>query len=223
MHATARRQPATRRSLLGALALLGTAAVTGCTIGAGEPGEEKSGEEKSGEDQADGSAGGDAEEKGSATGSDDSGDETVVDEEAPMDLSELPAAIATAEVPATVDGDPDATLTVALHELRRDGERLVAQFSFRVESTKPDEAAWIYDYLGAQSWNPYLIDPVNLNKHTVPRNSTVEAQTNSQGAKFRPGQTLHAYAMFVVPPEDVTAMDVMLVEGAPLAVGVEIR
>lgn len=103
-----------------------------------------------------------------------------------MDLSELPAAIATAEVPATVDGDPDATLTVALHELRRDGERLVAQFSFRVESTKPDEAAWIYDYLGAQSWNPYLIDPVNLNKHTVPRNSTVEAQTNSQGRSSGP-------------------------------------
>ena len=135
----------------------------------------------------------------------------------------LPEAVATASVPATVEGDPDAALTVSLHELRRDGKRLIALVSFVVESAEEDEAYWLYDYLGDEIWSPYLIDPVNLTKHTVLRNGAEQAQTDSQGAEFRPGQTLHGYAMFAAPPEDVTAMDVMLVEGATPATGVEIR
>ena len=207
MLATARRQTPTRRGLLGAVALLGTVAVTGCTIGSGDPGE-------AGE-------GGTAE--GGGTGEGGGGEGDVVDEDAPIDLGELPQSIATASVPATVDGDPEATLTVSLHELRRDGKRLIALFSFLVESSKEDEAHWLYDYLGDELWTPYLIDPVNLTKHTVLHNGAETAQTSSQGAEFRPGQTLHGYAMFAAPPEDVTAMDVMLVEGATPATGVEIR
>src|SRR5699024_2291861 len=65
--------------------------------------------------------------------------------------------------------------------------------------------------------------PVNLTKHTVLHNGAETAQTSSQGAELRPGQTLHGYAMFAAPPEDVTAMDVMLVAGATPATGVEIR
>src|SRR5699024_9062167 len=45
MLAAARRQLATRRGILGAVALLGTAAVTGCTIGSGDPGEGGTGED----------------------------------------------------------------------------------------------------------------------------------------------------------------------------------
>lgn len=146
-----------------------------------------------------------------------------MDEGAPVDLGDLPPAIASGTVAATVEGDPDATLTVSLHELRRDGKRLTALVSFLVESTEQDEALWLYDYLGNDSWRPYLIDPVNLTKHTVLEGAGQRAQTDSQGAKFRPGQTLHGYAMFAAPPEDVTAMDVMLVEGAAIAAGIEIR
>lgn len=211
MLATAPRQLSTRRGLLGAVALLGTVAVTGCTIGSGDPGEAGEG----------GTAEGGGTGEGAGSGGGGEGD--VVDEDAPIDLGELPQSIATASVPATVDGDPEATLTVSLHELRRDGKRLIALFSFLVESSKEDEAHWLYDYLGDELWTPYLIDPVNLTKHTVLHNGAETAQTSSQGAEFRPGQTLHGYAMFAAPPEDVTAMDVMLVEGATPATGVEIR
>ena len=211
MLATARRQTPTRRGLLGAVALLGTVAVTGCTIGSGDPGEAGEG----------GTAEGGGTGEGAGSGGGGEGD--VVDEDAPIDLGELPQSIATASVPATVDGDPEATLTVSLHELRRDGKRLIALFSFLVESTQEEEAFWLYDYLGAESWTPYLIDPVNLTKHVVLAGAGQRAQTDSQGADFRPGQTLHGYAMFAAPPEDVTAMDVMLVEGAAPATGVEIR
>src|SRR5699024_4938657 len=44
MLATAPRQLSTRRGLLGAVALLGTVAVTGCTIGSGDPDEEGTGQ-----------------------------------------------------------------------------------------------------------------------------------------------------------------------------------
>lgn len=216
MRTTARRQLATRRGLLGAVALLGTVAVTGCTIGSGDPGEEGAGEGET-------AGAGTEEDAGDGGGGSDGGEEEVVDEEAPVDLDELPEAIATASVPASVSGDTDATLTVSLHELRRDGKRLTALVSFLVESTNEDEAQWLSHYLGDRTWAPYLLDPVNLTKHTVLRNGAEKAQTSSQGAEFRPGQTLHGYAMFAAPPEDVTAMDVMLVEGATPATGVEIR
>lgn len=224
MHATARRQLTTRRGLLGAVALVGTVAVTGCTIGSGEPGDGEDGTAGAEEGKDAGSDGaGSASDGGGEEKSEGKGGETVVDDGAPVDLDQLPEAIASASVPAHVDGDPDATLTVSLHELRRDGKRLIALFSFLVESTNEDEANWLYDYLGGDSWDPYLIDPVNLTKHLVLTGAGQRAQTDSQGAEFRPGQTLHGYAMFAAPPEDVTAMDVMLVEGAALATGVEIR
>ena len=195
MLATAPRQLSTRRGLLGAVALLGTVAVTGCTIGSGDPDEEGTGQ------------GGTAQggETGRGAGSDGGDEDDVVDEEAPIDLDELPESIATASVPATVGGDPDAALTVSLHELRRDGKRLIALFSFLVESSQEDEAHWPYHNLGDELWSPYLIDPVNLTKHTVLHNGAETAQTSSQGAEFRPGQTLRGYAMFAAPPEDVTA------------------
>src|SRR5699024_8865502 len=121
MLATARRQTPTRRGLRGAVALLGTVAVTGCTSGSGDPGEAGEG----------GTAEGGGTGEGAGSGGGGEGD--VVDEDAPIDLGELPQSIATASVPATVDGDPEATLTVSLHELRRDGKRLTALFSFLVE------------------------------------------------------------------------------------------
>ena len=217
MHATARRPLGTRRGLLGAVALLGTAAVTGCTIGSGDPDAGGTGEDGTGEDAASDGGGADTGE-----GS-EGGGEQVVDEGSPVDLDDLPPAVASGTVPATVDGDPDAALTVSLHELRRDEKRVIALFSFLVESTEEDEAYWLYDYLGAESWEPYLIDPVNLTKHLVLRDGAEAAMTDSQVADFRPGQTLRGYAMFAAPPEDVTAMDVMLVEGATIATGIEIR
>ena len=63
---------------------------------------------------------------------------------------------------------------------------------------------------------------MNLNKHGV-LGGINGAVTNHQGGRFMPGETFYAYASFAAPPADVTTMDVMMVEGAPLATGVEIR
>ncbi|GAA5167760.1 hypothetical protein [Ornithinimicrobium tianjinense] len=130
--------------------------------------------------------------------------------------------LATATVPAVVEGDADATMEVALLGLRRDGKVLVGTYSFTVTSDAPNpEPRWIYHYLGDQGWDPYLVDTVNLTRHDVLGNGS--AQTDYQGPKFLPGQTLYAYAMFAAPAEDVTEMSVSLVDSAPAVTGVPIQ
>lgn len=131
-----------------------------------------------------------------------------------IDPSTLGEPVATVTVPANVQGDNDATMDVSLYSLTRDGETVVGVFSFHVNSENgDDEARWIYHYLGSQSWNPHLIDTTNLHRHDVLMQSGVRAATDHQGVKFRPGQTLFAYAAFAAPPADIDTVTVSLVDG----------
>lgn len=155
-----------------------------------------------------------------------SGTDRVASESARLagiDLTALPEPVATGRVPARVHDDPDATMEVALHALRRTGKVLVATFSFRVVSAGSGEgSATLYGYLG-ELWSPHLVDSVNLRRHRVLSNRNVPAQTQPvHSQRFRPGQTFYAYAMFAAPPEGVTTMDVQLLTGLPTAVGVPI-
>lgn len=221
---------------LRAVAALGlVAALTaGCQFGLDDggadtdpaAGQEQGTEEEGDSGEADGTSDGGGE---AAEGSGESGD-PVVDEDAQaagVDLTDVGEPIASAEVPAAVEGDPEATMTVSLHGLTRQDETLVAVYSFRVEASEAasTDPRWIYHYAGDQGWNPYAVDTTNFNRHGVLSDSTgtIRSQTEYQGTKFRPGQTLYAYAMFAAPPEDVTTMDVLLIDGAPLATEVEIR
>lgn len=142
-----------------------------------------------------------------------------------IDLTTLPAPIASGRLPARVSDDPDATIEIALYSLRRTGKVVTATFSFRVHSAG-DRAgeALLFGYLGGEIWTPYLVDTVNLRRHGVLTADDVAAQTSSnlRGQRFRPGQTLYAYAMFAAPPTDVTTVDVQLASGLPTAVGVPI-
>lgn len=226
------------RVLKAAAALGLVAALTaGCQFGLDDGGadadptaEQEQGAEEGGDpDEADGPSDGGGEAAGEPGESGESGD-PVVDEDAQaagVDLTDVGEPIASAEVPAAVEGDPEATMTVSLHGLTRQDETLVAVYSFRVEASEAasTDPRWIYHYAADQGWNPYAVDTTNLNRHGVLSDSTgtIRSQTEYQGPKFRPGQTLYAYAMFAAPPEDVTTMDVLLIDGAPLATEVEIR
>lgn len=161
-----------------------------------------------------------AETRSSATPTD-----AVIDEHdtaVGVDLTDLGEPVASADVPAVVEGDPDATMTVAFYGLERQEKIVIGTYSFTVHSDSTDPE-WLYGYLGDQGWHPYLVDPENLNKHDVLSGDSQPAQTAYQGMKFLPGQTLYAYAMFAAPPEDVAAMDVAMVDSAPMVTGVEIR
>lgn len=161
------------------------------------------------------------------TGDDAPGDEGISAEsaaEAGIDPSQLGEPIGVATMPAVVEGDPEATMDVALYSLERDGNTVQATFSFHVNSEDgADDPRWIYHYLGSQGWRPFLIDTVNLTRHDVMGAGQTRAMTDYSGAQFRPGTTFYAYASFAAPPEDVTTMTVHVVDGAPAITDVEIR
>lgn len=141
-----------------------------------------------------------------------------------VDPAQLGEPIATVTVPAVVEDDPEASMDVHLYSLRRDGETVVALFSFTVSSEDgSDDARWIYHYLGDTSWRPFLVDTTNLTRHDVLGSSGTRAMTDYQGVKFRPGQTLYAFAAFAAPPEGVDTVTVNIDAGAPAVAEVPIQ
>jgi hypothetical protein len=229
MRTNARPRRARTVASMAALALAGALALGGCQFGTGDPGQDDggaaTGQEQAGDDGTDGSDGGGATEDAQES---DGGGSAVVDPDAAgagVDFANLGDPVATAEAPATVEGDEDATMTVALYGLHRQGDTVVATYSFQVHSDETDVNQYLYRYLGGTGWHPYAIDSVNLNRHGVigSVDGNLGAQTEYQSTYFRPGQTYYAYAVFAAPPEDVTTMDVALVDGAPLATGVRIQ
>lgn len=214
-HLTPRRRVVTRRTL--GLGLVTALALSACQFGTGDPDASSTAPSTDpGGGTGAASDGGGATATGSAVADDDATG-------AGVDLTDLGEAVATATIPAIVEGDAGATMTVSLYGLRRTDNTLAATFSFLVTSATSDKEEWIYTYLGNQAWSPYAIDTVNLNKHGVMNKDLKKAQTDYQGVKFRPGQTLYAFAVFAAPPADVASMDVSLVDGAPLATGVKIQ
>lgn len=140
-----------------------------------------------------------------------------------VDLTDLGEPVGTATIPAIVDADPDATMDITLHELRRAGDTVVGTYSFLVDS-EDETPQRLYDYLGLQQWSPFLVDTVNLNRHDVLGPFTESrVMTQSTGSKFRPGQTFYAMAVFAAPPAEVTTMTAQLVDGAPAVTEVPIR
>lgn len=198
----------------------------GETGGEGEPG------------ASDETSGGGASDGGGANG--DSGDGAVVDEDAKaagVDPATLGEPVFSVDVPAvlTDDGlsanssstiiDRDASMTVSLYGLEQHGQTVTATYSFLVHSDAADAVPeMLYHYLGGNSWDPFAVDTTNLNRHDVLSGETGAGptKTDDRGMTFSPGQTFYAFATFAAPPADVTTMDVMLVNGAPMARGVEI-
>ena len=219
----------TRRSAA-SLALLAPFLMAGCSFSLGED------EKASGGQDTEGGAEGSASDSGGAASDGASNDGTsagsggaVVDEDtaaAGVNPAALGKPVYSVEVPAVVEGDPKATMTVALYGLVQNGKTVTATYSFLVHSAvTPEEPHWLYSYLGDHGWTPFAVDTVNLNRHDVLQpsdGSTSPAMTEYQGEEFWPGQTLYAFAMFAAPPDDVTTMDVYLVDSAPMAHGVEI-
>lgn len=133
-----------------------------------------------------------------------------------IDPDNPPEPIASSTTAATVEDDPKATMKIDLLGLKRQGKTVLATFAFTVTSSGGSEdPEWIYTYLGGTGWHPTLVDTQNLRLHRVVEAQGRRVSTDYQGNKFRPGQTLYAYAMFGAPPEDVTSMDVMPSDTVP--------
>lgn len=202
--------PLIRRTALSVAAALALT-LTACSSGSDAEEPNAEGAETQGAAQESGEDAGSKGESGSA-------------EAAGLNPNDLPDPVASQEIPAAVDGDDKATMTVDLFPLKRQGETVVAQFAFTVNSEKTDEDDGddLYGYLGNASWNPFLVDSRNLRKHNVLDKFPQRAQTSYQSTKFKPGQTHYAFAVFAAPPPDVDEVEVSAVDGMNLATGVKI-
>lgn len=202
--------PLIRRTALSVAAALALT-LTACSSGSDAEEPNAEGAETQGAAQESGEDAGSKGESGSA-------------EAAGLDPNDLPDSVASQEIPAAVDGDDKATMTVELFPLKRQGETVVAQFAFTVNSEKTDEDDGddLYGYLGDASWNPFLVDSRKLRKHNVLDKFPQRAQTSYQSTKFKPGQTHYAFAVFAAPPPDVDEVEVAVVDGMNLATGVKI-
>src|SRR5699024_4001776 len=199
-----------RRTALSAAAVVLPVTLTACS-----PGDESDASTTEGSESQE-----TAEDSDESVGSDSQG-AAVSAEAAGLDLNDLPDPIASQDIPAVVEGDDDATLTVDLFALKRQGETVIGQFGFTVNSSSTEED-WLYGYLGDSSWSLFLVDSQNLRKHSVLKKSINRAQTAVQGPNFTPGETYYAFAVFAAPPPDVDEVEVSVVDGMILVTGAAI-
>ena len=229
----------TKRRLAAALAAasLLVAGASGCSFGVLGSSDEKPTEQTSAAAPADNSNGGDqgsgsdganpaqgASDDGGAAAGSDQGGENGKPASGGQNKANYPAPIFTTERPVEVKEDPNATLTVNLHQLKREGDTVTAYVSFTLNSTAK-EAKDFFFLNGSLIWKPFLIDNVNLKKHTPlsTTNSQHYAMTPMEDVDLMPGQTTYAFATFAAPPADVKQMDVSLMDGTEVAKGVEIK
>lgn len=196
-------------------ALSAAAAVLAVTLAACSSGGDTDAEKTDGADSQE-----TVQESGGSDGADSKGDPGSA-EAAGLDMNDLPDPIASQDVPATVEGDDDATMTVELFALKRQGETVIGQFGFTVNGNSTEEDD-LYGYLGDASWSPFLVDSQNLRKHKVLEKFPQRAQTAYQSTNFKPGQTYYAFAVFAAPPPDVKEVEVSVVDGMNLVTGAEI-
>lgn len=229
----------TKRRLAATLAAasLLVAGASGCSFGVLGSSDEKPTEQASAAAPADNSNGGDqgsgsdganpaqgASDGGGAAAGSDQGGENGKPASGGRNKANYPAPIFTTERPVEVKEDPNATLTVNLHQLKREGDTVTAYVSFTLNSTAK-EAKDFFFLNGSLIWKPFLIDNVNLKKHTPlsTTNSQHYAMTPMEDVDLMPGQTTYAFATFAAPPADVKQMDVSLMDGTEVAKGVEIK
>lgn len=213
------------------------AGASGCSFGVLGSSDEKPTEQTSAAAPADNSNGGDqgsgsdganpaqgASDAGGASAGSDQGGANGKPASGGQNKANYPAPIFTTERPVEVKEDPNATLTVNLHQLKREGETVTAYVSFTLNTTAKEAKGFFY-LNGSSRWRPFLLDNVNLKKHTPlsTTNSQHYAMTPMEDVDLMPGQTVYAFATFAAPPADVKQMDVSLMDGTEVAKGVEIK
>jgi hypothetical protein len=136
----------------------------------------------------------------------------------------VPAASLTALVPGrTIDDSDGLKITVSVVTLKRQGKLTLLEVAARNDS---DERANLANSLrgsGARFDEATLVDPVNGKRYLVARDSKDECLCTSffGGVSVEPGGTAIVSAYFAAPPDDVTALNVVM-PGAGTFTGVPV-
>lgn len=143
--------------------------------------------------------------------------------EAGVDPADPPEPIASVTMPGAGGGanNTPTEITLDLLSLRRDGDLLVLNLGF---TPKEGKATSYYGWTTTR-WAPQVVDTTNLTVHDVveSESGSVSTGTGPLGTKVGGGQTLHLYAVFAAPPEDVRTVTVKPADGAPAFTGVTIQ
>jgi hypothetical protein len=108
-------------------------------------------------------------------------------------------------------GARETTVDIAVLGLEVSGELATLSLSFTVHDPEaaPDDEFSLYDLNGEQSLYVSLIDPVNLRRYMVVRDSDGDAlQSHYIGTTVLLDSTTTAQYTFAAPPADVTEIDV---------------
>lgn len=212
------------------LGLATSLALTGCSVGVSDEGQDQNANQASAQQSAQGDNAS-TENQAQTTSSDSTAtDSAASDTEADQgnDSSEGSQSgetdnrepILSVTTGVTVEGDKDATLTIDMLEAKREGKFVKVVYGYTLHTTAEDEGNFnLWKVAGNQHIvTEYAIDQKNLNKH---ERLNTGALTN-QGVKLAPEKRTYATSVFAAPPEDVHKMDFNLWNGVEMAQGVEI-
>jgi hypothetical protein len=131
-------------------------------------------------------------------------------------------ALATVQVPMSLDNDQQARLKIDVLGLKRQGKVLVLTAAL-TPTTSQTDALNLYEMLGQQSWQPQLIDVNNLKLHRVATAGSGELRSKDIGDRVPSGSTLLVEATFAAPPAGVDALNLQFADQIPTFEGVRIQ
>jgi hypothetical protein len=131
-------------------------------------------------------------------------------------------ALATVQVPMSLDNDQQALLKIDVLGLKRQGKVLVLTAAL-TPTTSQTDALNLYEMLGQQSWQPQLIDVNNLKLYRVATAGSGELRSKDIGDRVPSGSTLLVEATFAAPPAGVDALNLQFADQVPTFEGVRIQ
>jgi hypothetical protein len=131
-------------------------------------------------------------------------------------------ALATVQVPMSLDNDQQARLKIDVLGLKRQGKVLVLTAAL-TPTTSQTDALNLYEMLGQQSWQPQLIDVNNLKLYRVATAGSGELRSKDIGDRVPSGSTLLVEATFAAPPAGVDALNLQFADQIPTFEGVRIQ
>ncbi len=139
--------------------------------------------------------------------------------EAGIDPAALQNPIASNTITFPIAGDPKSTLKIDVLALRRSGKIVTLALAMTPTYTASAKAGTgsqtLTKQLGYGEWRPYAIDTKNLTQHDVAKTGEGSLSSAANRLELVSGQPVYAYAVFAAPPDDVTAMDLVILDEAP--------
>ena len=176
----------------------------------------------SGSQDSNGGKDGSSSSSGSA---DASGQKEVLDNgatSAGIDPMKPPKPVTSLTAPATFEKDPGATTRFDIYSIKRQGKLAILTLSVTPTfSTVEPES--LFSLMGNHSFQPTLVDPVNLREYKVVSSGSGSLSTNDISSRTPSGKPIFVWAAFAAPPVNVSRITLNLYDTLPGISGVPVQ